>query len=207
MITARVPREASFGYLSTWDSPEHGCVGGYLVVSPLGRPIEFHCTAPIRASRAQQILFGPALWSYVLGEQIGGSLLASAKMRSELILADHRATLCLRPTLKQPMLYLAGAVTAKPAAADSDATTKTMTQANEPVARPPERLAVRAFAVGKSVFEPGPSFESDEDAARPLLELLMRHVDLAEPFQRIRDAIREALRLGDRFGEAHENAA
>jgi hypothetical protein len=76
---------ATFGYLSTWDTPEHGCLGGYLVVSSLGRPLEFHCTAPIRPSRAQQILFGPTLWPFVMGEQIGGALIAEAKLRPQVI--------------------------------------------------------------------------------------------------------------------------
>ena len=38
----------TFGYLSAVESAEHGFFGGYLLVSPLGRPVEFHCTAPIR---------------------------------------------------------------------------------------------------------------------------------------------------------------
>ena len=73
-------QETTFGYLSTLESAEHGYFGGYLIVSPLGRPLEFHCTAPVRPSRAQEILYGPTLQPYLLGEQICGALLEAAKL-------------------------------------------------------------------------------------------------------------------------------
>src|SRR6476619_4049444 len=106
MANTPVTRETVFGYLSAWDSPDHGCLGGYLILSALGRPLEFHCTTPVRTSRAQQILFGPTLWPYVLGEQIGGTLLGEAKLRPSMILADHSAMLCLRAQAGVPVAWL-----------------------------------------------------------------------------------------------------
>ena len=86
----------TFGYLSAVESAEHGFFGGYLLVSPLGRPVEFHCTAPIRPSRAQQILYGPTLQPYLLGEQIAGTLLAKAQTKPQIILTDQSSVLCHR---------------------------------------------------------------------------------------------------------------
>ena len=74
-------QETTFGYLSVINSAEHGYFGGYLIVGPMGRPLEFHCTAPIRPSRAQQILYGPTLEPFLLGEQIAGAMLDAAKLR------------------------------------------------------------------------------------------------------------------------------
>jgi len=178
---------ATFGYLSTWDTPEHGCLGGYLVVSSLGRPLEFHCTAPIRPSRAQQILFGPTLWPFVMGEQIGGALLAEAKLRPQVILVDHVATLCLRPKVASAMAYW------KVAAADGAGV------------RPSESELLR---VGEWSFEVAAGYDSDRDTANSLLTILSQHVELPEPFERIHQAIREAQRLGGP-GEpdAYEHAA
>jgi hypothetical protein len=65
-------RETSFGFLSSVHTAEHGYFGGYLIVSELGRPLEFHCTSPVRPSRAQEILYGPTLQAYLLGEDAGG---------------------------------------------------------------------------------------------------------------------------------------
>ena len=41
-----------FGFLTAVDTPTHGLFGGYLVVDSLGRPLEFHCTAPVKVTRA-----------------------------------------------------------------------------------------------------------------------------------------------------------
>ena len=51
----------AIGFLTTVASASHGVFGGYLLVDEVGRPLEFHCTAPVRVSRAQEILYGPYL--------------------------------------------------------------------------------------------------------------------------------------------------
>src|SRR3954471_20719084 len=89
-------QETTFGYLSVINSAEHGYFGGYLVVGPLGRPLEFHCTAPVRPSRAQQILYGPTLEPFLLGEQIAGPHAEGAKPEPSLILTNCEATLHAR---------------------------------------------------------------------------------------------------------------
>ena len=179
--------EATFGYLSTWDSPEHGCLGGYLVVSELGRPMEFHCTAPVRTNRAQQILFGPTLWPYVMGEHIGRALLREAKLRPCVFLIDHPATLCLRPQLWAPMVLLKPLGEGELKPMDPPANHREATKYN------------CEFAAG---------YEDDCGPVTDLLATLAQHVDLAEPFDRIREAIREAQRLGacDQQ-DAHDQAA
>src|SRR5438128_2539215 len=90
------------------ESAEHGYFGGYLAVSALGRPLEFHCTAPLRPSRAQKILYGPTLEPFLLGEQIAGALLDVAKLAPSLILANCEATLHARSRTKVPMILLYG---------------------------------------------------------------------------------------------------
>src|SRR6185295_16444972 len=99
-------QETTFGYLSVINSAEHGYFGGYLIVGPLGRPLEFHCTAPVRPSRAQQILYGPTLEPLLLGEQIAGAMLDAAKLRPSLILANCEATLHARSRISSPMVLL-----------------------------------------------------------------------------------------------------
>ena len=79
MTTHPTPSGATtFGYLSAIESADHGYFGGLLIISPLGRPVEFHCTAPIRPSRAQEILYGPTLEAFLYGELIGQALLKQA---------------------------------------------------------------------------------------------------------------------------------
>ena len=99
-------QETTFGYLSALESAEHGYFGGYLVVSVLGRPLEFHCTAPIRPSRAQQILYGPTFEPYLLGEQICGALLDTAKLKPSVILTDCEAVLHARSRTGAPIVLV-----------------------------------------------------------------------------------------------------
>ena len=51
----------SLGFITVIDHVDLGCIGGYLILNLGGRPLEFHCTAPVRANRAQQILYGVSL--------------------------------------------------------------------------------------------------------------------------------------------------
>ena len=46
---------AAFGFLTVVESPEHGLFGGYLVLSPQGRPLEFRCSTPVRPPGASRI--------------------------------------------------------------------------------------------------------------------------------------------------------
>lgn len=175
------PQEARIGYLSTVESADHGFFGGYLVVSLLGRPLEFHCTAPVQPSRAQQILYGPTLRAYLLGEQIGGALLAQAKLRPNLVLVDQVDAICPLSHKGFPVVLMAG--------------------------QTEEAAAGCRFVLGGCQWELPAGFEGSQQAVMDLLERLAKHVDLAEPFGRIHEAIHEAQRIGGRRQESQSEAA
>jgi hypothetical protein len=192
-------QETTFGYLSALESAENGFFGGYLVISPLGLPLEFHCTAPVRPSRAQQILYGPSLQPYLLGEQIGGTLLAQAELTPKVILTDQPAVLFLRSQSDVPLVQmltgptdLAARSLIDPHAAGSSAVD----------GKPDSRFSRLGYE-----WELPAGFESDRDAVAALLTELARHVDVGEPFGRIHEAIREALRIGAPGPDAHGQAA
>jgi hypothetical protein len=94
---------ATYGFLTTVESAAHGLFGGYLVVDALGRPLEFHCTAPVKVTRAQQILYGPTLQGHLHGRQIGAALLAESKAEPALVLTDQEAMLLVRPHTRLPV--------------------------------------------------------------------------------------------------------
>jgi hypothetical protein len=85
----------AFGFLTVLESAQHGLFGGYLVLSPQGRPLEFRCSTPIAPSRAQQILYGPTLRPYLLAEVIGQALLNGSELPVRVILTDQRDMLPL----------------------------------------------------------------------------------------------------------------
>ena len=63
------------------------------------------------------------------------------------------------------------------------------------------------FSAGNYELQLPFGFESDQAVVLESLALLTQHVDLAEPFGRIHEAIREAQRIGGRTSEVHGQAA
>jgi hypothetical protein len=183
----------TFGYISTWDSQQHGCLGGYLIVCEFGRPLEFHCTAPLRLSRAQHILYGATLWPYVFGERIAHALLQSAKLRPSLLITDEPAVLVLRPQLGIPMVRLIRTAGANGETPDRGASALPATREN--------------VVLSDTAIELPRGCESDREPVLRLLGRLSEAVELMEPFERIAAAIREAQRIDDNDGQSDARAA
>lgn len=181
--------EASFGFLSSLKSAEYGYFGGYLIVSPLGRPLEFHCTSPVNPSRAQEILYGPTLYTYLLGDQIAAALVQAAKLSPRLIVTDEPAMLSARMKAKAPMTLLVS---------DCGADTSSMS---------PLAQNEGSFRVGDYEMQMPAGFESEAGTVVELAAVLSQQVELREPFGRIHEAIREAQRIGGRTVEANGEAA
>ena len=163
------------GFLAVVDQASHGLVGGYLVLNQFGRPVEFHCTTPVRPSRAQQILFGPTLPAYLYGEQIGQTLLAKAEHAVALICTSDLQSLAVKDFATAPVALVVGSATADAAEAVDFATPLGTTAV--------ELCGCRCLLA------------ADAEEQRAVAERLepLGKFDLAEPFVRIRAAIAEAL--------------
>src|SRR5215467_10712071 len=92
----------SLGFFAVVEYPQHGLFGGYLLLNAAGRPVEFHCTAPVKPNRAQQILYGPTLESFLYGEHIGASLIKASQQTPLAVLVDQPAALAIREHIKSP---------------------------------------------------------------------------------------------------------
>ena len=66
MSSAPPKSAACLGFLTVVEHAELGLLGGYLLLNAAGRPLEFHCTAPVKPNRAQEILYGPTLRPYLV---------------------------------------------------------------------------------------------------------------------------------------------
>src|SRR4051794_1415266 len=91
------------GFLSILENTDLGLLGGYLLLNAAGRPLEFHCTAPVKANRTQEILYGATLKPYLYGEQIGQTLLAKTKLRPLVVCTDSEAALAVREFIETPV--------------------------------------------------------------------------------------------------------
>ena len=83
----------SLGFLSVVEEESLGFVGGLLVVDRWARPLEFHCSTPVRPTRAQEILYGATLQDYLFGELIGGALVAKCENTPAALFVDRRELL------------------------------------------------------------------------------------------------------------------
>ncbi len=108
-----------FAFLSVLDVGEPGFIGGLLLLNRSGRPVEFHCTTPVRANRAQQILYGPTLRPYLFAEQIGTALLGKMKSKPDILFTDCAAIFELRDTLHKPVVLVHSGTVVTSGAEDS----------------------------------------------------------------------------------------
>jgi hypothetical protein len=182
------PSPAALGFLTVIESEQHGLVGGYLLLNLTGRPLEFHCTAPVKPNRAQQILYGPTLEPFLYGEQIGQALAAKSSIQPLCICTDCEPALALRDFVSQPVAWVAPSTTDAESEPSGDLSTIRLDGPHR--ARPPlAMLRIGINQVGVSTRR-----NSDVDLLRERLAQLEPGFDLAEPFGRIREAIDEAQR-------------
>ena len=156
----------NLGFLTILQEPA-GAVGGYLVTNLWGRPLEFRLTNAIQPNRVQHILYGETLNSYLCGELIGKTLLEKSATPAAWIITDHTAALDLRLRVSVPVsVWIPGG--------------------------PPAILP--GDPQGRGLFG-HESYPNDGAVVHELLAKL-GNFDLGEPFQRIRDAIHEARKMG-----------
>jgi hypothetical protein len=91
------------GFLTAIEVPDRGYIGGLLVTNHFGRPLEFQCTAPLKPNRTQEILYGPTLVPYVLGDLIGRTLIEKVGVKPHIVLTERVELLGLRDLVEIPV--------------------------------------------------------------------------------------------------------
>ncbi len=174
-MTSTAKSLPSLGFLTVVEHDELGLLGGYLLLNAAGRPLEFHCTAPVKPNRAQKILYGPTLQPFLYGEQIGQTLLTKSKLTPVLVCTDSEAMLAVRDHTHIPVALvdaIAGSSSSGLASASSS--------------------ALASFHLGQNdLLLPAP-YAADQRTIREHWPAQADHLDLAEPFTRIREALDEA---------------
>jgi len=183
----------ALGFLTAVADESSGVMGGYLVLDHLGRPLEFHCTAPVKPNRAQEILYGPTIDDFLYGEQIGQTLVSQAKTQVTTLYTDLAQIVTLRHHVSQTVAL----VTAEePANASTDTGIDEVSGRSDKTFRldgahhgPSGMIAMRH---GTTRVEILPDYEGDRLRITRSLEQIGPQFDLQEPFSRIREAIAEA---------------
>ncbi len=178
------------GFLTVVEHPQHGLFGGYLILNLAGRPIEFHCTAPVKPNRAQQILYGPTLDSFLYGEQIGATLLGHAKSTPLAICTDREPMLALGELTDLPVaMVLPSDEIAGTGPTTVPAGGQTVFRLDAAHRHGPRLLT---FELGRNRLAIAQSRENAREEFAELFSAAAESLDLREPFTRIREAIEEA---------------
>jgi hypothetical protein len=183
------------GFLTVVEHAQHGLFGGYLVLNLAGRPVEFHCTAPVKPNRAQQILYGATLDAFIYGEQIGATLFNHAKSNPLAICTDREPILALADQIDVPVTLVLPPeeMREQPLAGSGPTTVSAGSQTVlrlDAAHRAGSRLA--HFALGRNRLAAPAARKDEEQRLVERLGSAGETLDLWEPFTRIREAIEEA---------------
>ena len=171
---------ATIGYFACLQDDRVGWTGGLLVLNAGGRPLEFQCTLPIRPSKAHEILYGATLGEHVIGEVIAPTLLEKCRTPISILACYQIEALRCIEAIGSASKPACGAIPAL------------VTAAAEADEGPIEEGAVAGHT--SIAWRGSPLLVASDkvEAATALLEKLADLPDVVEPFDRIRDAIREA---------------
>lgn len=171
----------SIGFLSVRRSDAVGYFGGLLTLNLLGRPLEFHCSLPIKPTRAQTILYGATLEDFLVGEQIALALVSKIRKRPKILLTDITSALSLRKVNSTPIASLS-------VAGDGEEPRHGLN-----LATPAETLAgLSSFSCRGRRCSTLAEFSGDSGEIVAACEQLPSGFDLDEPFARILYALAEA---------------
>lgn len=172
------------GFLTAVEDAERGFVGGLLITNRFGRPLEFQCTAPVKPNRTQQILYGPTLKPYVLGELIGRTLLEKVGVKPHIVLVESADLLELRSAISTPVACLSSlpVPSIRPKLPDSQNQNLDQSSSN-------------SLRLGSELVRFHKSHEEDRAEIEKFAKVVPGDAELREPFERVREALAETIRL------------
>jgi hypothetical protein len=166
------PRETlRLGFLTALEQPADCFLGGLLVTNHLGRPLEFQCTTPVKPNATQKILYGPTLKPFILTELIGRTLFERAEVKPDVILVTDPDLLGLRELIDRPIACLNY----------SDDVPIVLDAAEE----------AEWYSLGHQKLRFHRAHTGDKSVFVRRSHLLPAQADWTEPFERVREALRE----------------
>ena len=186
----------AWGFLTVLSSDEQGLIGGYLVLNQAGRPLEFHCTAPVKAeSGAADPVRSHARTLFIRranrpnaglesDRHAGCRLHRCAAGAGDARLCRHARGAGLADDSPAQVVWPRLQPPGSPGRASI-----AVARRPQPLSGRGDHLCRRRESSGRDRAAPRPTKKQSSVAGRSL-----EPFDLAEPFERIRDAIAEAQR-------------
>lgn len=177
------------GFLTAVQLPERGYVAGLLVTNRFGRPLEFQCTTPVKPNRTQELLYGPTLVPFILGELISRTLVEKVGVKPHLIITDLSDILELRNHVSIPVLCMADKATTPARLTDGSDDAR-------PTGRKGKTAAEGEFTLGRQRFRIHEAHPGDREVIAKNASMMADEADLREPIDRVREALNETLGMG-----------
>ncbi len=195
------------GFFSVCPHVDGGFIGGYLILNGVGRPLEFHCTTPVKPTRTQEILYGATLKPYLFGEQIAPVLVAKAKTQVHAVFVSQWESLTLASQISEPVAFVCPeGETPFPEAPNGDSDVPrlngrwdTSPSGGTQTCGVIERVGIppcQTVRIGKNRLAVAAIRPEAPEELRQLLGPWETGLDLVEPFGRIQAALEEASRRG-----------
>lgn len=156
------------GFMAALEVDGRGHVGGLLVTSHTGRPLEFQCTTPVKPDRTQEILYGRSLKPWLLGELIGSTLLDRVAIKPDLVVVRDEEMLELRNHTQTPVACLHDSASRKHTA--------------------------ETQAVGGRQLHFHDAHSNDAEFVESKAHLVPGQADLEEPLDRVHEALAETVK-------------
>lgn len=160
--------QVRLGFLAAIETRDRAFVGGILVTDRFGRPIEFQCTTPVKPNRTQELLYGPTLAPFILGELLGKTLVDRVQVKPHLLFVHRSEMLLLRNVTNIPVLW-----------------------ALERGSKEASDLPSVELGMIRCVF--APEHESDRDLVKKHAAIFANDANLREPLDRVTEALKETM--------------
>ena len=162
----------TIAYYTVVEDERTGWTGGLLLLNGGGRPLEFQCTLPVRPTKAHEILFGVTLRDHLIVEVIGPLLVRKCRTPIALLCCDQPESLKIETRTRCPVALVEEAALSDEGPIDDESILG----------------STRVELAGATLRVPMEQCEQVQKLAAQLIDL----PDATEPFDRIREAIREA---------------
>lgn len=206
----------TIAYYTVVDDPRTGWTGGLLLLNKGGRPLEFQCTLPVRPTRTHEILYGNSLRAHLIADVMGPLLIEKCRTPISMLCCDQVESLALAGTASFPVTLVREArereardrltqseteQTAQTDAGDPDSAPVSLSLVNQAdgdgSSDPAEasKAADQWVSTMKTVLLAGSRLLAFEHQLERVRETALQFSDLpdaVEPFERIREAIKEA---------------
>lgn len=175
-----------FAFLTVRHSDSIGYFGGLLTINTLGRPAEFHCSLPLKPSRAQIILYGDTLNDFFVGELIAHAIVSKIRQPVRAIFTDLPAVLGLRRINSTPIACICEESKEKRSSSENSSNELTQKPQSSSV------LSLSDFWLDETRLSVLSEFQNDVKTIEALWDQTKPQFSMQEPFARILEALKEA---------------